>query len=41
MAMRLGLVTVAQMVNALVAAVENPASGVRIVDVTAILAVRG
>jgi uncharacterized protein YbjT (DUF2867 family) len=41
MAMRLGLVTVAQMVNALVAAVENPASGVRIVDVPAIRAVRG
>jgi len=41
MAMRLGLVTVAQMVNALVAAVENPASGVRIVDVPAIRAARG
>ena len=41
LALRLGLVTVAQMVNALVAAVENPASGVRIVDVPAIRAARG
>ena len=41
LALRLGLVTVAQMVSALVAAVENPASGVRIVDVPAIRAGRG
>ena len=41
LALRLGLVTVAQMVSALVAAVEDPASGVRIVDVPAIRAGRG
>jgi uncharacterized protein YbjT (DUF2867 family) len=41
LALRLGLVTVAQMVGALVRAVENPASGVRIVDVPAIRAARG
>jgi uncharacterized protein YbjT (DUF2867 family) len=41
LALRLGLVTVTQMVGALVAAVENPASGVRIVDVPAIRAARG
>ena len=40
-ALRLGLVTVGQMVAALVAAVENPATGVRIVDVPAIRAGRG
>lgn len=39
-ALRLGLVTVGQMVGALVAAVENPASGVRLVDVPAIRAAR-
>ena len=38
LAQRLGLVTVAQMVAALVAAVEHPPSGVRIVDVPAIRA---
>jgi HD-like signal output (HDOD) protein len=32
-ARRLGLVTVAQMVNALVHAVENPAKGVEVVEV--------
>jgi hypothetical protein len=32
-ARRLGLVTVAQMVNALVHAVENPAKGVKVVEV--------
>ena len=32
-ATRLGLVTIAQMVNALAAAVENPASGVKVVEV--------
>ena len=37
-ARRLGLVTLAQMVNALVEAVENPPSGIRIVDVPAIRA---
>jgi uncharacterized protein YbjT (DUF2867 family) len=37
-AQRLGLVTVEQMVAALVAAVENPAAGVRVVDVPAIRA---
>jgi uncharacterized protein YbjT (DUF2867 family) len=31
---RLGLVTIAQMIDALVAAVENPAQGLRIVEVT-------
>jgi uncharacterized protein YbjT (DUF2867 family) len=41
LALRLGLVTVAQMVGALVVAVEDPASGVRIVDVPAIRAARG
>jgi hypothetical protein len=41
LALRLGLVTVAQMVGALVAAVKDPASGVRIVDVPAIRAARG
>jgi uncharacterized protein YbjT (DUF2867 family) len=41
LALRLGLVTVAQMVSALVAAVEHPASGLRIVDVPAIRAARG
>jgi len=40
-ALRLGLVTVGQMVGALVQAVENPASGVRIVDVPGIRAARG
>ena len=35
---RLGLVTLEQMVAALVAAVENPATGVRVVDVPAIRA---
>ena len=40
-ALRLGLVTVAQMVRALVWAVENPVSGVRIVEVPAIRAARG
>ena len=35
-ALRLGLVTLKQMVHALVAAVEAPASGIRIVDVPAI-----
>lgn len=39
-ARRLGLVTLAQMVNALVAAVENPPTGVRIVDVPQIRASR-
>ncbi|HEY6050272.1 MAG TPA: NAD(P)H-binding protein [Thermoanaerobaculia bacterium] len=37
-ARRLGLVTLAQMVSALVAAVENPARGIRIVDVPGIRA---
>lgn len=37
-ARRLGLVTLAQMVNALVDAVENPPTGIRIVDVPAIRA---
>ena len=32
-ARRLGLVTVAQMVNALVHAVENPAEGIKVVEV--------
>lgn len=32
-ASRLGLVTLEQMVNALVAAIENPSQGIRIVDV--------
>jgi uncharacterized protein YbjT (DUF2867 family) len=41
LARRLGLVTVAQMVGALVQAVENPASGVKVVDVPAIRATRG
>ena len=41
LALRLGLVTVAEMVRALVAAVEHPPSGVRIVDVPAIRAARG
>jgi uncharacterized protein YbjT (DUF2867 family) len=40
-ARRLGLVTVGEMVRALVAAVENPASGVRVVDVPPIRAARG
>src|SRR6478736_2756258 len=35
-ALRLGLVTLPQMLNALVAAVENPCQGIRIVDVPAI-----
>ncbi len=39
-ARRLGLVTLAQMVNALVVAVENPPTGVRIVDVPQIRASR-
>ena len=37
-ARRLGLVTLAQMTNALLAAVEHPARGITIVDVTAIRA---
>ncbi len=37
-ALRLGLVTVSQLVDTLVAAVENPASGVRTLDVPAIRA---
>jgi uncharacterized protein YbjT (DUF2867 family) len=37
-ALRLGLVTLAQMVNALVAAVENPARGVKVAEVPAIRA---
>lgn len=37
-ALRLGLVTLPQMLNALVAAVENPAQGVKIVEVPAIRA---
>jgi uncharacterized protein YbjT (DUF2867 family) len=41
LAVRLGLVTVGQMVGALVRAIENPASGVRIVDVPGIRAARG
>jgi uncharacterized protein YbjT (DUF2867 family) len=41
LAHRLGLVTVGQMVAALVQAVDNPASGVRIVDVPGIRAARG
>jgi hypothetical protein len=32
-ARRLGLVTVVQMVNAVIRAVENPAKGVRVVEV--------
>ena len=40
-ALRLGLVTVGEIVQALVAAVQNPPSGVRIVDVPAIRARRG
>jgi len=35
-ALRLGLVTLKQMVHALVASIESPASGIRIVDVPAI-----
>ncbi len=35
-ALRLGLVTLQQMVHALVASIESPASGIRIVDVPAI-----
>jgi hypothetical protein len=35
-ALRLGLVTLQQMLNALVAAVENPCQGPRILDVAAI-----
>ncbi|HLY91723.1 MAG TPA: hypothetical protein VKQ89_00560 [Candidatus Angelobacter sp.] len=35
-ALRLGLVTLPQMLNALVAAVEDPAQGMKIVDVPAI-----
>src|SRR5579859_4268892 len=37
-ALRLGLVTLPQMLNALVAAVEDPAQGIKIVDVPAIRA---
>jgi uncharacterized protein YbjT (DUF2867 family) len=37
-ALRLGLVTLERMVTALLAAVENPAAGTRIVDVPAIRA---
>ena len=37
-ALRLGLVTLSQMLNALVAAVENPCEGTKIVDVPAIRA---
>jgi hypothetical protein len=38
---RLGLVTLAQMVSALVRAVENPVRGIRIVEVPAIRAAEG
>jgi uncharacterized protein YbjT (DUF2867 family) len=41
LACRLGLVTVGEMVAALVQAVENPASAVRVVDVPGIRAARG
>jgi uncharacterized protein YbjT (DUF2867 family) len=40
-ALRLGLVTLPQMLNALVFAVENPTQGTRVVDVPAIRAVAG
>jgi hypothetical protein len=40
-ALRLGLVTLPQMLNALAAAVENPCQGIRIVDVPAIRAAAG
>lgn len=40
-ARRLGLVTLTQMVSALVRAVENPARGIRIVDVPTIRAAEG
>ena len=39
-ALRLGLVTLQQMLNALVAAVENPSQGIEIVDVPGIRAAR-
>ncbi len=41
LALRLGLVTVGETVGALVAAVENPVSGVKVVEVPAIRAARG
>lgn len=39
-AQRLGLVRLPQMLNALVSAVENPAQGIKIVDVPAIRAAK-